>query len=291
MKKSKLSAKSLLEEISFKRHLKNKKMSEIGELLVCREDFEIENLDNLNSAIYYKSKVDKIPKSTADKKSKSTDTLDKNNKNKNKKIVFKNLKNLLDNCSTCQISDALSKIAGRDGVIRGIKSINGKTAYGRIVTVKTSSDDWGTSLIGIDEANDGEILFIETTGPTSAIWGELTSSCSEKSGLAGTVILGAVRDIDAVDGCDYPLFAREITPNAGAALGLGEINIPLIIGENNQTINPGDFIFADKTGVVHIPQELFCEVMIKTLEIKIVESNILSEIEKGKPLSEIIGLK
>lgn len=150
----------------------------------------------------------------------------------------------------------------------------------------------GTSLLGIDEANKRNILFIETKGPISAIWGELTSSCSQKKELAGTVILGATRDIDFVSDSEYPVFARETTANAGTALGLGEVNISLTIGENgDMVINPGDFIFADKSGVVHVPKEQFFEIMIKTLEIKINESNILCEIEKGKSLSEIVGLK
>ncbi|MBZ9570344.1 RraA family protein [Methanobrevibacter sp. TMH8] len=267
MEKSKLSAKSLLKEISYKKHLKNKKMSKIGELSVCKADFEIENLNLINSPTDSKFTIDK-------------------------EIAYKNLKNLLDNTSSCQISDALSKIAKRSGVIEGVKSINKKTAYGRVVTVKTSSDDWGTSLLGIDEAKKGNILVIKTIGPISAIWGELTSSCSQEKELAGTVIIGATRDIDFVSEFEYPVFASKTTPNAGTAAGLGSVNIPLKIGKDEDLIiKPGDFIFADKSGVVHIPQELFCEVMIKTLEIKINETNILSEIEKGKSLSEIVGLK
>lgn len=267
MKKSKLSPKSFLKQISYKKHLKNKEMSKIGKLLICKSDFEIENLDVINSPANDKPSIDR-------------------------EIGFENLKNLLDNTSSCQISDALSKIAKRNGVIRSVKSINGKTAYGRIVTVKTSSDDWGTSLLGIDEAKEGNILFIKTTGPISAIWGELTSSCSHEKKLAGTVILGATRDINFVSKYEYPVFAKETTSNAGTALGLGKVNIPIIIGEDeNQIIKPRDFIFADKSGVVHVPQEIFCETMLKTLEIKISEENILSEIEKGKSLSEILGLK
>lgn len=267
MEKSKLSAKSFLNQISYKKHLKNKKMSKIGKLLISKADFRIENLDVTNSPTNSKSNIDK-------------------------EIGYENLKNLLDNTSSCQISDAMSKISKRDGVIQGIKSINGKTAYGRVVTVKTSSDDWGTSLLGIDEAKKGNMLFIKTSGPISAIWGELTSSCSHEKKLAGTVILGATRDIGFVSEYEYPVFSSETTSNAGTPLGLGEVNIPLTIGEDEKLIiRPGDFIFADKSGVVHVPQEIFCEIMIKTLEIKINEADILSEIEKGKSLSEIVGLK
>ncbi|MEA4956103.1 hypothetical protein SDC9_03481 [bioreactor metagenome] len=278
MGKSKLSAKSLLNEISYKKHLKNKKTVIINDLKICKEDFRIENLDNLESENSYKTKKDK-------EKIKGKNQIKKD-------FGFENLKKLLDNTASCQISDALNKITKRSGVLNGIKSINGKTAYGRVITVESSSDDWGTSLLGIDAAKKGNIIFIKTNGTSSAVWGELTSSCSEKKGINGTVIWGAVRDINFVSEYKYPVFARETIPNAGNALGLGKINIPIKISENPEIIiKNGDFIFGDKSGVVHVPQELFSEVMIKTLEIKINETNIISEIEKGKPLSQIVGLK
>jgi len=279
MEKRKLSPRSLLKQISYKKHLKNKKILLLGELKVCKEDFEIENMDFPHLSNSNKTKTNFNSKS----KSESLVT---------KEIGYRNLKKLLENTSSSQISDALSNIAKKSGVIDGLKSINNRKAYGRIVTVKTSSDDWGTCLYGIDEAKKGNILFIETTGESSAIWGELTSSCSKEKKLAGTVILGAVRDIDFLKNFEYPIFAKETVPNAGSALGLGKINIPLEIGKNNEIIaNPGDFIYGDENGVVHVPQELFCEVMLETLKIKVNESHILSEIKKGKPLSEIVGLK
>ncbi|MCL2687011.1 MAG: RraA family protein [Methanobrevibacter sp.] len=273
MEKRKLSPKYLLKQISYKKHLKDKETLLLGELKVCKEDFEIENMDFPHLSNSNKTKA----------KTKTLVT---------KEIGYGNLKKLLDNTSSSQISDALSNISKRNGVIDGLKSINNKKAYGRIVTVKTSSDDWGTCLYGIDEAKKGNILFIETSGESSAIWGELTSSCSKEKELAGTFILGAVRDIDFLKNFDYPIFAKESVPNAGSALGLGEINMAIEIEKNEKiTINPGDFVYGDENGVVHIPQELFCEVMLETLKIKVNESHILSEIKKGKPLSEIVGLK
>ncbi len=274
MGKSKLSAKSLLNEISYKKHLKNKKTILVNDLRVCKEDFEIKNLDILESE--NSQKTGKI----------------KGKKQIKEEIGFENLKNLLDNTSSCQISDALNKLTRRDGVLKGLKSVNNKTAYGRVVTVESSSDDWGTSLLGIDACKKGNILFIKTSGPSSAVWGELTSTCSGEKGIAGTVIWGATRDINFVSENNYPVFAKETIPNAGNALGLGKVNIPIKISESPDIIiKNGDFIFGDKSGVVHVPQELFCDVMIKALEIKANETNIISEIKKGKPLSQIVGLK
>ncbi|MDR0900107.1 MAG: RraA family protein [Methanobrevibacter sp.] len=267
MKNSKLSAKSFLKELNNKKQLKSKNQEIIGGMAICKEDFSIENLNSIN---YSKS-------------SKSS------NPSKDNSIAYENLKNLLDSTSSCQISDALSQIAGRNGVLKGIKAINGKKAYGKVVTVKTNSDDWGTSLFGIDEANKGDILVILSIGESSAIWGELTSTCAQKKEIAGTIIIGATRDIDYVKRADYPVFAKDIVPNAGKSLGLGHVNVDLNLNETK--ICPGDFVFADESGVVLIPQNLFQETILKTLEIKIKEIAIIEEIEEGKSLSEIVRLK
>ena len=211
------------------------------------------------------------------------------NLNNNDQIQSLLLKKLLDSSASCQISDALNNLTGRNGVLKNIKSINNQKTYGRIVTVQTSSDDWGTSLLGIDKAKKGEILFILSLGKSSAIWGELTSQCSKEKGLSGTVIHGATRDIDFLVDFDYPVFASEFVPNAGKPLGFGKINPDLEIEDIK--IKPGDFLLADMSGCVVVPQELFSDVMMETLKIKLKESEIISEIKKGKSLSEILNLR
>lgn len=192
--------------------------------------------------------------------------------------------------SSTQLSDAMSKTLGYSGVVRGVRSINfeGKI-FGRILTVRTGSDDWGTCLLGIDEAEPGEVLFIYTGDLDGAVWGELTSTESAKRGIQGTVIYGATRDVDALKFIDYPVFALGNVPNAGLASGLGEIRTSVIIDDHK--ISDGDFAFGDENGLVVIPQDKFELVVRKTLEIKEGEKDIISQLELGASLSEITGLK
>ena len=77
--------------------------------------------------------------------------------------------------------------------------------------------------------------------------------------LAGTVIYGASRDINGIKKLDYPVFSRDIIPNAGKPLAEGEINIPVICG--GTTVNPGDLIMGDECGVVSVPFEIIEEVI------------------------------
>jgi len=200
-----------------------------------------------------------------------------------------NLNSFLNQVSSCQISDAFNQIARRSGVLYNLKSINNLKTWGRITTSKTNSDDWGTITLAIDEANDGDVLLVETSDMDAAIWGELASTCAKNNGVKATLVYGCVRDLDALLYMDYPIFACGFRPNAGKPLGLGEINSDLVL--ESMKISPGDFLYGDETGVVIIPKEYFTQVMEKTLEIKIKEKNIADILNSGKSLSQVVGLR
>ena len=200
-----------------------------------------------------------------------------------------NLQSLLENISACQISDAFKGIAQRSGTIKSIKPINNLKVWGSIYPAETSCDDWGTSALAIDDADEGDILFFKVDSDEKAIWGELASTSAKNNGIKATVIYGSVRDLDALLYMDYPIFASNFVPNAGFALGLGTLNQPIEIEGNK--INPGDFFFGDETGVVIIPKQLFNKVMISALEVKLTESTIVDKLGEGMTLAQITGLR
>ena len=191
--------------------------------------------------------------------------------------------------STSQISDAMESLLGNSGVIPGIKPLkNGFNINGKVMTAKTSSEDWGTVLDAIELTKSGEILLLQSEDDDKAIWGELTSKNAQKNGLKGTVIYGAVRDVSAVRSMNYPVFSLSIVPNAGAPLAQGEVNIPLHF--ENLTVRPGDTIIADDGGVVVVPQEHYSEVIVAAFKIKENEERILNLIKSGKSLKEIMKI-
>ena len=200
-----------------------------------------------------------------------------------------NLMSLLENVSACQVSDAYNGISRRSGVIQSIKPINNQKVFGSIFTAETTSDDWGMSALAIDAASEGDILFFKVDSEDKAIWGELASTCAKNNGIKATVIYGSARDLDALLYMDYPVFASNFCPNAGSALGLGTLNEPLEI--EGIKVNPGDFFIGDESGIVVIPKELFAKTMVAALGVKVKESNIIAEIDDGKTLAEIVGLK
>ena len=200
-----------------------------------------------------------------------------------------NLISLLEEVSACQVSDAYNGISKRSGTIQSIKPINNQKVWGKIFTAETDSDDWGTSAQAIDEACEGDILFFKVSDDKKAIWGELASTCARDNGIKATVIYGSARDLDALLYMDFPVFATNFCPNAGSPLGLGTLNEPIEV--EGIRINPGDFFFADESGIVVIPQELFAQTMKASLAVKIKEARIINQIADGLTLAEIVGLK
>ena len=203
-------------------------------------------------------------------------------------INYINLISLLEKVSSCQISDAYNSISHRSGTIQSIKPINNRKVWGSIFTAETNCDDWGTSAIAIDSAMEGDVLFFKVDSCDKAIWGELASTSAENKGIKATVIYGSARDRDALLHIDFPVFACDYCPNAGSALGLGNVGETIEIEDIK--INSGDFLFGDENGIVVIPKRLFKDTMIATLSVKIKESKIVSLINDGVSLSEIVGI-
>ncbi|WP_414468373.1 RraA family protein [Methanobacterium sp. ACI-7] len=204
-----------------------------------------------------------------------------------KKSELSKLKRL--NVTSSQISDALNNLTGNSGVLSGVMPLFDTSIMGNAITVDTKSDDWGTSVNAIDEAKKGEILLIKVDEDDKAIWGELTSKTAKEKGIIATVIYGAVRDVGAIKEMKYPVFSKNIVPNAGKPKAEGEINVKVQCGD--LIINHQDIIIGDECGVVVVPKELLGDVIKEALNIKRKEKQIIKDIEEGLSLSSILNLK
>jgi 3-hexulose-6-phosphate synthase len=56
-----------------------------------------------------------------------------------------------------------------------------------------------------------------------------TTAQKQRSSL-GTVIYGASRDVAGIKKLDYPVFSRDMIPNAGKPFAEGAVNIAVICG-------------------------------------------------------------
>lgn len=151
--------------------------------------------------------------------------------------------------------------AGRFFIAGGIRHMGGGTRlFGPALPVLIRPGDHLMVHAAIDRARPGDVIVVSTGGDEmTAVIGEVMSVYAQTRGVAGFVIDGPVRDIEALA---VPVFARGANPRAPLKAAPGEIGYPVAIG--GVVVSPGDMVVADLDGVVVIPQADAAVVAAKT---------------------------
>lgn len=135
----------------------------------------------------------------------------------------------------------------------------GMAFCGSAVTIEVVHGDAGTYAsadfrVGamIDAAQAGDVIVVSAHGARASTWGGMASLAAKVKGVAGLVVDGGVRDIDEMVEHRFPVFARHPVPTTGRTrLKVNAINVPITI--DGVTVEPGDVIVADSTGIVVVP--------------------------------------
>lgn len=181
--------------------------------------------------------------------------------------------------STATISDALFRMGHKAQTMASrIKPVHPEMrVFGPALPVHAYPGGTHASSRAIEEVRPGEVIVIDGGGFTEAVlWGEIFSHMAAVAGCAGAVIDGAVRDVESVVELGFPLFAAGITPAAGTGDRLGEVGISVSCG--GVVVNPGDFIYGDRLGVVVVPPGMAPEALERSREIVEKEERMLSEL-------------
>ncbi|OHB75727.1 MAG: hypothetical protein A2Z34_06055 [Planctomycetes bacterium RBG_16_59_8] len=192
---------------------------------------------------------------------------------------------ILQKVSTPNISDAMH----RSGDIPGIHPIQqGTRMIGPAFTVRTYPGDWAKPVEAIEEAAPGDVIVIDAGGALPAVWGELASESCLQRKIAGVVIDGAIRDVDAIRAIGFQAFAKHITPTAGEPKGFGEMGVTIKIG--GVAVAPGDWIAGDDSGLVRIPKQKAVEVANRAADVLERENRLREEIRRNSTLSKVTEL-
>ncbi len=148
------------------------------------------------------------------------------------------------------VGDAMDRISA---VHSGIRPMwRGARVVARAYTVVTRSGDNQGVHVAIDLAGPGEVLVVNGFADESrALVGELLAGRAKANHLAGFVIDGAIRDVDAIEQLGIPVFARAVTPAGPYKSGPHRQQVPIALG--GQCVMPGDVVVGDADGVVIIP--------------------------------------
>lgn len=189
--------------------------------------------------------------------------------------------------SSPNVADAQHKKGAMKGIHPRIK--HNMKMVGRALTVHTVNGDWAKPVEAIDRAKPGDMIVVDACAGEIAVWGELASWSCKTKGVAGVVIDGAARDIDAIIDMGFPCFSRYIASNAGEPKGYGGIGQEICCG--GITVRTGDWIIGDESGVVVVPQENAVEVANRSLDVMERENRVREEIKKGGTLSSVMNLE
>ena len=200
----------------------------------------------------------------------------------------------LSQYSTSIVSDALDELAVL-GVLPGIEAR--RVGQGRVVgralpvRLQPKSDDPSAYRFGggvgkpleqvLQTMQDGDIVVMDLGGSNrAAAWGGLASRIAQRRGVRGTIMWGACRDVDEIRAIGYPVWSVAVCPRRSRnEFTFGAINEPITI--QGVTIAPRDFIIADESGVVCVPQGRFGEVIALCARIAVQERVLEAQVLNG----------
>jgi 3-hexulose-6-phosphate synthase/6-phospho-3-hexuloisomerase len=187
------------------------------------------------------------------------------------------VRRILLEVSTPNVSDAMHRAPSWCGLIA---TVPGARIAGKAVTVRTLPGDWAKPIEAIDVCEPGDVLVIDAGGVPPAVWGELATNSAKNRGLAGVVVLGAIRDTRDIAALVVPLFARAVSSHAGEPKGYGEIGGTLRF--EGIECRPGDWVVADEDGAMVVPRAKAVEVANRAMYCLEAENRIRAEIRDGR---------
>jgi 3-hexulose-6-phosphate synthase/6-phospho-3-hexuloisomerase len=183
---------------------------------------------------------------------------------------------ILAQVSTPNVSDAMHRAPCWYGLVATVEDAH---VVGRAVTVRTVPGDWAKPVEAIDRCEPGDVLVIDAGGRPPAVWGELATHSARNRGVAGVVVLGAIRDTKDIRAVGVPVFGQVVCPNAGEPKGFGEIGVPLRV--EGIECRPGDWIVADRDGVIVVPARRAVEIANRAMYCLEAENRVRAEIHDG----------
>ncbi|WP_439657709.1 RraA family protein [Lentzea sp. HUAS TT2] len=164
----------------------------------------------------------------------------------------------LGEVAAANVGDALQRMTVMDG---GIRLFTGRAPLlGTALTVDVRSGDNLAIHRALDEARPGDVLVVNGHGDlTRALVGDLIGEIMVNTGVAGAVVDGAVRDVQALSEMGLVVYARAVTPAGPFKDGPGAIGSPVAVG--GVVVEAGDVIVGDSDGVVVVSRHRVREVV------------------------------
>ncbi len=137
----------------------------------------------------------------------------------------------------------------------------------------------------LSKAPAGHVVVCQPQDNVRALMGELSAETLMLRGVRGYIVDGGCRDTGFIEAEGFPVFCRYATPVDIVAGWIPEaFDEPVTIG--NVVVRAGDYILADRDGIVVIPREHAEDVIARTEEVIRTESTMRQAIRSGQDPQE-----
>jgi regulator of RNase E activity RraA len=195
---------------------------------------------------------------------------------------------------TCAVSDALDRF-GLRGVAFGLRRLAGTRRFaGRVITVTLGPAEGGTSprhlcTAAVDIGGAGDVIVVEHHAHQEAAgWGGILSYAASRNGIEGVIVDGMCRDIDEAAELDFQVIGTGAVP-ATARSRVMEIACQDPIVVRGIRVDPGDFVLADRSGVIFLKAGRAAEVIGLAESLTDRERQMLERLKSGEPVSAVMG--
>jgi 4-hydroxy-4-methyl-2-oxoglutarate aldolase len=135
-------------------------------------------------------------------------------------------------------------------------------------------------------AEPGDVLVLQGVDQISNMGG-MSASIGKRQGQLGAIVDGAVRDVDHGRDIGYAIWSRGVSPITGKwRIETVAVNKPVTIC--GVSVNPGDLVLADETGVCFIPRARAADVLARVRKIAASEVAREAKIASGAPVAEVM---
>ena len=195
---------------------------------------------------------------------------------------------------TALLCDVLDSLGFREAALgASIQAVaGGSSLVGRAYPLRCEAADrvpdapYERLIDAFDHLTGGDVIVIATGDDVSAMWGELLSTAAAASGVLGAVMDGLVRDLDDIDEMGFPVFGTGVSPlDSAGRQDVVEHGAPIRCGD--APVRRGDWIVADRMGVVVVPAHLALEATDRAEKKMAGESTARAELAAGESLGVV----
>ncbi|HEY2326918.1 MAG TPA: RraA family protein [Gaiellaceae bacterium] len=192
--------------------------------------------------------------------------------------------------SSCVISDSLADLGLPHRGLDGIVTLDlAAKIVGPAFTVQClpAGESGGQRIEYLREIPNGAVVVIANGGRLDcSVWGGQRTLAARQRGAVGTVVDGAYRDILEHAALSYPVFARGRTIVGSAGMA-NPVAAQLTVELAGVSVEPGDLIFGDASGVAVIPQASVTAVLEASEAASDEEQRVVTEVTNGRDYFEV----